>query len=115
MKSSIRHTITLLALLAYTFSGVLVELMHRHGTRVLLGSQPIVSNHSCGEKEVHIPLDEARHCLACSHPTQRFFAEANPAVMIDASMVCLATILLQTEQAHETDLFHSGMRGPPAA
>lgn len=114
MKCFSRHTFSVLALLCYLIGGVLIELTHHDETGILLRSQPVLSSHDCGTKEIHVSLDDARHCLACSQYAQRLSTEASRAsVIIDASLVCFASLPHNNGQVFETDVLYSGKRGPP--
>lgn len=115
MKSSNRNRLSLLVLLCYLIGGVLIEIAHHDDTNFLLQSQPVLSSHDCGAKEVHVPLESASHCLACTQSTHRGVTQATQSIAVDANVVCVAALLQHTEQLLETDVYHSGKRGPPLA
>ena len=113
MNSSKRNMLSLLVLLCYLTGGALIEITHHDDTNFLLQSQPVLSSHDCGAKEIHVSVEDARHCLACSHFAQRFSTEAGNFSVIDASLITLASLPSHIEQTLETDILYSGKRGPP--
>lgn len=109
----LRNTIACLALVVYVAAGVLLEVGHRHPHDFLLAASPTLSSHSCGEKEIHLPLDKRHDCLACVQSTQRVSGEAMQYVGIHPAMVCSLGIPVLAEQGLETNVLYSGKRGPP--
>jgi hypothetical protein len=114
MKYYLRHIFAAFALLSYSFGGVLIELTHHDEIAVLLRSKPVLETHDCGAKEIHIAWEDARHCVACSHFTQRLSTEASAFLGADASVYLLAVLSTLGEQTLETDILYSGKRGPPS-
>ena len=110
-----RHTFALLAIWAYVSGTALVDFAHHNHADFLLESNPVLSSHDCGAKEIHIPLDQVRHCLACSQFTQRFSADIVSRCTFDAAIVCMAVVPWHAEQTIETDILYTGKRGPPFA
>jgi hypothetical protein len=115
MPSFLCTVIGQLLLLAYIASGVLIELGHREAHNLLFGGVSTIAQHECDTTEIHPPLDKRHYCLACTQSTQRISAEATQHVGVHALCVCFASIPLFREQPLETDVLHSGKRGPPHA
>ncbi|MBI5472074.1 MAG: hypothetical protein HY961_06980 [Ignavibacteriae bacterium] len=115
VKAFGRHSFSLLAILFYVVGGALIEVTHHHETRLLLASRPVLESHDCGEKELHLSIDDVRQCLACSQFAQRLSTEAIALHICDASEFGLAFIPVATGQVLSTDILHSGKRGPPQA
>lgn len=110
----LRNTFSRLALVAYVASGVLLEVGHHHPHDFQVGTTPILSNHNCGEEEIHVPLNKRHDCLACVHSTQRVSGEATQYVGIHPAVVCSLAIPVLAKQEFETDVLYSGKRGPPS-
>ncbi|MEK7672103.1 MAG: hypothetical protein AAB344_07790, partial [Bacteroidota bacterium] len=72
MKYPNRHILSVLVLLIYIAGAALIEIAHHDETNLLLHSQPALKSHDCGAKEIHVSVENARHCLACSQFAQRF-------------------------------------------
>ena len=89
------------------------ELTHRDGPIPLGRTESAVQSHDCGAKEVHIPIANLPHCVACSQSTQRVSTEARCFCTIDPPIVCTALVLEETAEPTGPDLHHSGKRGPP--
>jgi hypothetical protein len=114
MKFFSRHILFVFTLLAYLFGSVLVELAHEDELVVLLQSKPVLESHDCGAKELHVAWEDARHCIACSHFTQRLSPEVGTVFISEASLYLLAVLRARSEQTLKTDILFSGKRGPPA-
>jgi hypothetical protein len=115
MKQFPRHFLAPVVLLCYLLGFLLVELTHHDASAFFLESRPVVESHDCGAKEIHIAWEDARHCVACSHFSQRLSTEANAFSGINASVYHVAVVSTHTEQPLETDILYSGKRGPPFA
>jgi hypothetical protein len=115
MKFLSQHILHLCVLLSYLFGSVLVELAHHDEHALVLQSNPVLESHDCGAKEIHVAWEDSRHCIACSHFSQRLSTEANAFSGINASVYHVAIVSTHTEQPLETDILYSGKRGPPFA
>ena len=115
MNLRLRNTVSQFVLIAYIFAGVLLEVGHRDVHDIVLDAIPVVSSHDCGAKEIHVPLDKRHDCLACTQSMQRTGAEEAQRIGVRTAFVCLACTPFLHEQPLETDVFHSGKRGPPLA
>jgi hypothetical protein len=96
-------------------AGVLLEVGHHDAHNIVLDSTPVLSSHECGATEIHIPLDKRHDCLACTQSTLRVGMEEAQHIGVHTAFVCLAFTPFLREQPLETDVFHSGKRGPPLA
>ena len=115
MNLRTRNNVARLILAAYLLAGVLLEVGHHDAHDIVLGATPMLSSHNCGASEIHIPLDKRHDCLACTQSTQRLGIEVTSNIGVPATLVCLTGIADVREHPLETDVFHSGKRGPPLA
>ncbi len=115
MKLFSHRIFSILGLVLYLGGNVLIEAAHHDEANTLLRSTPMLESHDCGAKEIHIAWEDARHCIACSHFTQRLSIEASAFSGTNASMFLLTVVPTHAEQTLEIDLLHSGKRGPPRA
>lgn len=115
MALFLRHTFSVFAILGYLLGNTLVDLAHHDHANLPLHSEPVLSSHDCGAREIHVPIDQARSCLACSQFAQRFSADVSRSFTFDAAVVSLAVFPSHTGQIIETDVVYSGKRGPPFA
>jgi hypothetical protein len=102
-----------LLLFGYIATGVLLEVAHRDTERLFLQSHPLLSSHTCGAKEIHLPLDKKHECLACSQSIQRIATAAVQLLGSDPAVVSLTSILVLCEHPLPVDVFYTGKRGPP--
>ncbi|HCV43564.1 MAG TPA: hypothetical protein DGH68_08780 [Bacteroidetes bacterium] len=114
MNRHLRNTVARLVLSAYLLAGVLLEVGHHHPHDFLLAATATISSHNCGEKEIHIPLDKRHDCLACVQSIQRVSSKAVQFAGTHTAVFCLMSMPVLAEQELETDVLHSGKRGPPA-
>lgn len=115
MGREARHITAQLLFAAYLLAGGLLEFAHHDGHAVLLRSQPVVSSHDCGAREVHIPLDQKHNCLACTQASQRFLVEATAHAGMVSPLICLSHFPQFRQEPLETDILYSGKRGPPTS
>ena len=113
MKSFSHCIFSILALVLYLGGNALIEVTHHDELNILLHSKPTLESHNCGAKEIHLSVENARHCLACSYFAQRLSTETHPLVLHAAS-IFITVHLLPSDNTVETDVFHSGERGPPS-
>lgn len=113
MQYCCRHIVSILLLIGYVGTGALLEFAHHDIHELLAQSPPIVSTHSCGAKEVHLPLDRKHECLACSLSTHRVATEALQGLADSSSPVYLGCISVLDEHFSTIDILYSGKRGPP--
>jgi len=106
-------SISVLALLTYIVSGILIDVTHHDVSDFLLQSMETVSSHECGANEIHISLDKRHECVACSHITQRVATTASRISNDVNALECLFRIPGYSEGTLQTDPFHSGSRAPP--
>ena len=111
--NSRRHTAAIVALVGYIVAGFLLEISHHDGTALSLLSQPVLAQHKCGAKELHIPIDKRHDCLACSHSAQRASVQTTQYVGVNIPLAHLATVFFLRERPLQIDILHSGKRGPP--
>lgn len=114
MSVHVRKNIARIALVSYLLAGLLIELGHRDSHDIRLASNPALSSHECGDKEIHIPLDKRHECLACSQSTQRLCIEGTGYVGMHVLLLGLTGTPVLVEHPLTTDVFHSGKRGPPS-
>jgi hypothetical protein len=113
MKLSSRKTVARFILAAYMLAGVLLEVGHRDVHNMVLDAAPVVSSHECGATEIHVPLDKRHDCLACTQSTLR---AATAAICVSANCIQFVSPARSQDQAAnplDTDIIHSGKRGPP--
>ena len=115
MNLRLRNSVAQLLLAAYVLAGVLLEVGHHDPHDIVLDAATAVSSHNCGTTEMHVPLDRRHDCLACTQSTQRVGLEAAQHIGVHTLLVCLGHAPVLYEQALETDVFHSGKRGPPVS
>lgn len=113
MGREVRHITAQLLFAAYLLAGGLLEFAHHDGHVVLLRSQPVVSSHDCGAREVHIPLDQKHNCLACTQASQRNVAETAEHTGFISPLISLSHLPQFRQEPLETDILYSGKRGPP--
>lgn len=113
MLSLARHRLSILLLLAYAAGSILAEATHHDAADVWLHSRPVLEQHACGAKEIHVALEDARHCLACSQFAQRFATEAQIVSIVTPATSVLPFHAARVAQPSTHDVLHSGKRGPP--
>ena len=108
-----RRRTAILVIAGYVLAGFLLEIAHHDAIALRLDADPFLAVHNCGDKEIHVPLDQKHQCLACSQSTLRVSTEANQLLSITTPLVCLACVQAYREQPIRTDILYSGKRGPP--
>lgn len=103
---------SVLGLVLYLSGNALIEVTHHDEANILLHSRPRMESHDCGGKEIHLSVENARHCLACSYFAQRLSTETNPLVL-QAANIFITVVAIPSDDTVEADVFHSGERGPP--
>lgn len=101
-------------LLVYLLGGALIELTHHEAAMPSLDERPVVATHGCGEKERHLPLDQARPCLACSPLAQRLAVSCARFIGIEPARVVTILVSFVFLPASQPILTSCGKRGPPA-
>lgn len=104
---------SVLGLVLYLSGNALIEVTHHDEANILLHSRPSLESHDCGGKEIHLSVENARHCLACSYFAQRLSTETNPLVL-QAANIFITVVAIPSDDIVEADVFHSGERGPPS-
>ncbi len=115
MQSFSRHTFSVLALLMYCMGGALIEVAHHDEMQILLQSHPVLESHDCGAKEFHLSVEDARQCFACSQFAQRLSTESRTTHTFCVPNVGVVYVPDIAGQVLDTDILHSGKRGPPAS
>jgi hypothetical protein len=115
MNAFLRQSCVVAALVSYLLGSSLMEIAHHDPTSVMLESHPLVTTHGCGAHEKHLPVDQARHCLACSPFVQRVATGAVHFIGIDPSIVCQILHPAPCRSVSTPDIISSGKRGPPEA
>jgi len=82
MHRRLRRITTLMVVAAFSLTGPLQELEHRHVNSGNPLSGAALTSHACGAKERHIPLDRIHQCAACAQKTQRVSTPFTSAVAI---------------------------------
>lgn len=113
MQSFLAHTRVVVSLLLYVVGSGLVELAHHDSATLVLHGQPVVAAHECGAEEKHIPIDQARHCLACSPLAQRLSTVGVRTIGITPAVAQYPFVLTSTGHVSEPQVISSGKRGPP--
>ncbi len=99
----------------YIAGGALIEITHHDETRIFLQSHPMLESHNCGAVELHLSIEDARQCLACSHFAQRLSTESRITHTFSVPSVGVVYVPDIAGQVLDTDILHSGKRGPPAS
>jgi hypothetical protein len=115
MKVFSRHSVSVLAVLFYIVGGALIEVTHHDETQILLQSHPALESHDCGAKELHLSIEDVRQCFACSHFAQRLSTESRTTHTCSIPNVGVVYVPDIAGQVLDTDILHSGKRGPPQA
>lgn len=102
-------------LLLYLAGSLLVEVAHRDAEALTLDSRPAIAAHACGDKELHIPVDQMRHCLACSPLSQRFASPVVTLIGIETSCLHVVPERDVVGLFSKPEIASSGKRGPPRA
>lgn len=108
-----RPSTSAIVLTVYLLSGAFVELGHRDPVRLLLRSCAVLTSHTCGSEEIHLPLDQKRHCLACVQSTQRVSIQPSPYPGTDSRSDECVDVSVVRQLLLETDVLYTGKRGPP--
>jgi hypothetical protein len=111
----LQNTIARFVLVAYVVTGILLEVGHRHPHDFHFGSNPVLSSHTCGDKEIHVPLDKRRECLACTLSSLRVSTAAASCAHTPTQFAWLAVFIVSDGQSDDVDILYSGKRGPPLA
>jgi hypothetical protein len=107
-----RNIVSLLLLSFYLASGALIELTHHDKEVFASSSGARLHHHDCGGPEKH-PAPEASHCLACAQANHRVAIEPQSHLSPRTLCVVYGRIVNCIGQTLDTDVFHSGKRGPP--
>jgi hypothetical protein len=113
LTGSRRHSAAIVALIGYIVAGLLLEISHHDAFASL--PHPVLSQHKCGAKELHIPIDHISHCLACSQSSQRVSTEAIKAPTLTPVNINFSSVSTVSQKPLTADVLHSGKRGPPRA
>jgi hypothetical protein len=108
-----RNISAIITIAVYLLAGVLLEITHRDTHNLLLKSHPLLASHTCGDHEIHTPLEGAGSCVACTQSTQKVSTEAVAPVALSPSVILLVSFPLHSSQPVPVDLLSSGKRGPP--
>ncbi len=115
MKQRRGHTAAIFVLVLSIVTGPLAEVLHQHPLSTHPTSEPQLMNHECGNREIHVPLDGARHCAVCSQLLQRVSLPATQALPVALSIVSLQSLPDGPGRQVGVDYLFTGKRGPPAA
>jgi hypothetical protein len=114
VRIRIRHGVARFVVAAYVLAGVLLEVGHHDAHDIVLTPAPVVTGHDCGDAEIHIPLDKRHDCLACVLSSLRLGVIVQT-FYSPAEVVSLMAAHVPGDHPLETDILHSGKRGPPIA
>jgi hypothetical protein len=98
---------------SYALTGTAGFGMHEHSPGPSSRTLPALSTHSCGEREIHIPIEEIARCPICLSGLSR--SAIPPALeTVRHSAEFLFVLPCVSEPASgSADLFATGTRGPP--
>jgi len=110
---TIRHFIALPLLAAYILSGMVVGMDHHGGTALILQHAPLITSHTCGENERHVPLEKLHPCPMCSLSSDRAFPTHGTQAAQPAGTESLLGPARSQPYQKPVHHFSSGKRGPP--
>jgi hypothetical protein len=98
---------------SYALTGTAGFGTHDHSAGPSDGNSPAFSAHGCGEREIHIPVEDSARCPICLSGLSRF-AILTPCAMARFSAEVLLIVPSYSDPVSGcVDLFASGTRGPP--
>jgi hypothetical protein len=112
---SVKRTNAVIIIAAYIMAGALLEVSHLDHVVASFVADPVVTSHECGNKEIHNPLNHVHRCPACMQSTHRLSTEAAKFLIVNNTLLCLATATESRDKLLAADILHSGKRGPPPA
>ena len=98
---------------SYAVTGTAGFGVHEHPSAPSSGTLPALSTHGCGEREIHVPIEEIVRCPICLSGLSR--SAIPPAVeRVRHSAEFLLVLPCVSEPAPDSvDPFATGTRGPP--
>jgi len=98
---------------SYAVTGTAGFGVHEHPSAPSSGTLPALSTHGCGEREIHVPIEEIVRCPICLSGLSRS-AILTPCAMARFSAEVLLIVPSYSDPVSGcVDLFASGTRGPP--
>jgi hypothetical protein len=110
----LRKAIALALLAAYTLTGIEAAI-HTHADGLRRGPDHTITAHTCGDRELHRPLDGIQSCAICAAGAR--FLAVLPDLPLSGHRTCLLILPAPARSTEITrvDILSSGKRGPPAA
>jgi len=109
------HTEAIFVLVFCILTGPLAEVLHRHPMSIRPTSRPQLTNHECGNSEIHVPIDSARPCAVCSQLLLRVSLAATYSLPVPLSIFSVQSLPDGPGRQVSVDYLFTGKRGPPAA
>ena len=113
MNRSKQYFTSVVVLLTYLVSGLLIEVTHHDVSDFFLRSTETVSSHDCGANEIHLSMDKRHECVACSHLTLRVATTASRFFNDENTLESQFFSASYSERTLQPDGFTSGSRAPP--
>ena len=101
------------AILLLLITSPLIEIAHQDAILGGSGSGAAFTQHMCGDRERHIPLDQLHGCTVCAQQTQRISTLPSPPLSITSSVIFFAGLPDQLGDPTCASYLFSGKRGPP--
>jgi hypothetical protein len=98
---------------SYALTGTAGFGMHEHSPRPSSGTLPELSTHGCGEREIHIPIEEIARCPICLSGLSRSAIPPALETVRHSAQFLLVLPCVSEPVPGSIDLFASGTRGPP--
>ncbi len=114
MKLHIRTITAVFTVLALLWTSLLLERAHSDFVPGGVKNDPVLTQHTCGATERHIPLSKLHPCIVCALGWHR--AATPPAVYLPPGLspISAAYFSVLDGHPHRIDYIFSGKRGPPS-
>jgi hypothetical protein len=99
--------------ISYALTGTAGFGTHEHSPGPSDGTLPAYSTHGCGEREIHIPIEEISRCPICLSGLSRSAVLPHLELARHSAEVLLVVPYVSEPAPDSADLFSSGTRGPP--
>lgn len=113
MNHRFRQIGVVLLAATYVVTGLVLEGTHHDPDSLVLNGAPTVSSHTCGNKEQHIPLDQANRCSACVQSAQRVSTPVENPFQLHSLLVFLSVVSPNGEWFAGVVPATTTNRGPP--
>lgn len=111
MTGRLERCVVRVLLAAYVLTGIGAAAVHNHAAAA--GGPVAVTTHACGDREIHIPLEELAGCAFCLAGLSRCAILPPEAPVRWADRTQLLSPASGASIPCPVHLFSSGKRGPP--